>query len=212
MQTLQTHPEQSIQPILETASGWMIDYTNPDPDVISISDIALALSRINRFNGHTSIEWSVASHSILCLDFATQFYRDRVDDRMGMHILLHDAHEAYTGDIVTPLKHMPEIRQHLQAVEARLQYAIELAFGISHPTNAEREFIKMIDEFALAIEAHHLMPSQGKHWSLRTVGKDALDLFDEPMSAASVRRRFEYRYDLMRSQLEFDRKTGVAVA
>ena len=144
--------EGSIDPCIETYSGWMIDFTDPDPEVINIIDIATALSRINRYNGHSLTAWSVTSHSLLCVDFAKQYFGDVVDDWLALHILLHDAHEAYTGDIVTPLKYMPDIKPHVNAIEARLQAAIEVAFDIGHPAPSEQKFIKMIDEYALAIE------------------------------------------------------------
>ena len=201
----------NIAPIVETSVGWMVDLTSPDPDAICAADIAKALSRINRFNGHTSEPWSVASHSMLCVDFARQFFASDASDWMCLHILLHDAHEAYTGDIISPIKNIPELKHPIKNIEERLQHAIETRFDIGHPSQSERAFIKMIDEYVLAIEAHHLMHSKGRDWNLRPVFKDALDLFDFPVSAEFVYRHFIYRFEKLLSNLEFDRRTGVAV-
>ena len=203
--------QKTIASTVETLTGWMIDLTNPDPDAINITDIATSLARNNRYNGHSNIPWSVASHSMLCVDFAQQFFSSDANKWMCLHILLHDAHEAYTGDIISPLKYMPGIKEAITEIEERLQQAIECAFNIGTPSQSERAFIKMIDEYVLAIEAHHLMHSKGRDWNLRAVFKDALDLFDMPGSEQQVGRHFIYRFEKFLSSLEFDRLTGVAV-
>lgn len=66
-------------------------------------DLALPLSRINRFNGHTSRLYSVAEHS---LHVVTIMERDLTVRDSGQLLagLLHDAHEAIIGDVTTPVK------------------------------------------------------------------------------------------------------------
>lgn len=68
---------------------------------IDIYDIAWSLSQINRFVGHCKRPYSVAEHSILVADLA------RIDGKapeVQLACLLHDAHEAYTGDTSAPAK------------------------------------------------------------------------------------------------------------
>lgn len=69
----------------------------------SITEILHALPNINRYNGHTNRPYSVAEHSINCMRAASAFY-NITDDYLRLYILLHDAAEAYTQDIIRPIK------------------------------------------------------------------------------------------------------------
>lgn len=60
-----------------------------------IEVIAYALSHINRYNGHVGC-YSVAQHCCLVAD--------QLDEEYKLSGLLHDAHEAFIGDISAPLK------------------------------------------------------------------------------------------------------------
>lgn len=88
------------------SNPWITTYTgqafypfNPNPDSVCIEDIAHALSNICRFNGHTKRHYSVAEHSIRVACLLKP--RSPEEQLWG---LLHDAAEAYLGDIVSPLK------------------------------------------------------------------------------------------------------------
>ena len=73
------------------------------PHVVPIhlySEIAPALARIPRFNGHTQKPYSVAQHSVLCAEAAEI---ETGDLELAAHCLLHDAHEAYVGDLTSPV-------------------------------------------------------------------------------------------------------------
>ncbi len=65
------------------------------PQDCSATIIAAALSRTNRFSGHTRWAWSVAAHSLLVEALCPT-------PALKGWALLHDAHEAYIGDITTP--------------------------------------------------------------------------------------------------------------
>lgn len=81
---------------ITTCSGKSIDLFNPNPDQIDINDIAHNLSQINRFNGGTKWPYSVAQHSVIVSRI--------VHPKFALLGLLHDAAEAYTGDISAPIK------------------------------------------------------------------------------------------------------------
>ena len=89
-----------------TASGTEFDLLNPQPEYVHLSDIAHALARIPRYTGHAraGLHCSVAEHSVRVCRLAMRAYPG--PDKHDYHwaALLHDAHEAYVGDVSSPLK------------------------------------------------------------------------------------------------------------
>lgn len=136
--------------IVELLSGNWIDVLNPRPEDIYLSDIAGGLSKICRFHGQTNGFYSVAEHSVLCAVLAEQRALDPVLVRAAF---LHDAHEAYIGDIPTPIKALipgiEEVSRHLDQAVAK-QFAID-------PDLFYSPDIKEIDHLALSVEAYEFM-------------------------------------------------------
>lgn len=83
----------------------LIDLLQPDAIQVKMDDVFRALPKINRFNGQTRVPYSVARHSIACVNAAIREY-DIKDTTLLLTVLFHDAPEAYTGDIGNPLKHL----------------------------------------------------------------------------------------------------------
>jgi len=154
-----------MTPSIETHSGRNVHFMYPQLDQITFGDIAWALSRTSRYNGHTQGEhpYSVAQHSVWVAFVAQYFFR--ADKMTTLQALFHDAHEAYTGDIATPLKYLPAIKKHIKAIEYRLQRAIHTSLYIPEVLDSSLDIIKQSDQFALAVEAHHLMYSNGDEWA-----------------------------------------------
>lgn len=135
-----------------THSGIEFDVCNPDPDLIEIEDIAHALSHICRFTGHTKHFYSVAQHSYLCATL--------VPPEHALEALLHDAAEAYIGDVSSPLKaQLPGY----QVIEANLEQAIRQRFGL--PAQ-KTPWVKEADLQMLAAEKAHLMPQFEEPWDI----------------------------------------------
>ena len=169
---------------VETHSGRLVHFLSPQAEQITFGDIAWALSRASRFNGHTQGEhpYSVAQHSVW-VAFIAQYFFD-ANRVTTLQALFHDAHEAYTGDIATPLKTLPGILESIKPVEQRLQQTIHAAFFIPEPTDNAIEIIKTADRYALAVEAHHLMGSNGKGWPCMVdLPPELLGLFWRPLPA-----------------------------
>ncbi len=98
-----------------TYTGKHFTLNGTDPNEICIEDIAMALSKICRFTGHTKqFEiYSVAQHSLMVSFLVPQKYA-----LMG---LLHDATEAYLGDVSSPLKAMlPDYKEMEEKVWLRI--------------------------------------------------------------------------------------------
>lgn len=134
-------------------SGLVIDPENIIPANITRDDIAHALAHQCRYNGHTVKFYSVAEHSYL---MSTQVSKPCV-----IHALLHDAAEAYTGDITTPVKRLfPAIAE----MEERILAAIYEHFNIFKPSIAERQEIKDADIRMLRTERDRLFQNITVGW------------------------------------------------
>lgn len=133
-----------------THTGKRFDILNPTPEMIDISDIAHALARICRFNGHTHQHYSVAQHSVMVAD--------NVPEHLALEALMHDAAEAYIGDISSPVKWcIPEIKD----IERRIEEVIEIKFGLRCGNIGA---IKEADLRALATEKRDLITGHPDPW------------------------------------------------
>lgn len=183
--TLPLKQSGDIANCVETLSGRLVDLLNPLPEQVVLEDIATSLARIPRFVGHTSQIYSVASHSIHVAELVHHFlFDDQVSAPVPMfndiaqlrapikclitmHALLHDAHEAYIGDIPSPLKRQPEIHAFVKQIEAGLDRAIHKSLGVDHlATPIGHKLIKHCDGLAQVIEGRHFMASGGALWNL----------------------------------------------
>ena len=128
---------------IRTFTGLAFDYLDPKPSMICIEDIAHALSMVCRFAGQSREFYSVAQHSILVCEI--------LPPCLGCEALLHDASEAYMGDMARPLKrHLPDYKQ----IEAGIMEAIAKKYDLPRLHDPE---IKKADNIALAFEADLLM-------------------------------------------------------
>jgi len=101
--------------------------------------------------------------------FLATRYQTTNSSLVALHGLLHDAPEAYMGDIVRQVKTFPIIHPKLKAIEERLQTAILTALDVPAITPAIAKLVHDADEIALAREARELKPIIGEHWQLREV-------------------------------------------
>lgn len=106
---------------IETQSGVKFELSDPDPDSVALCDITHALGKLCRFTGHTSRFYSVAEHSIHVASL--------VPEELRLAALLHDAAEAYIGDISTPLKMLLK-KTDLKKIENRILLAVWKKFRL----------------------------------------------------------------------------------
>lgn len=135
-----------------TGPFWPLD---PRPEEIHIEDIAVALSNLCRFGGHVREFYSVAQHSVHVAGLCGP-----EDALWG---LLHDASEAYLGDIIRPLKRQDCFAEY-RAAEERLMAAVCERFGL--PLEMP-ESVRRADEVMLATEARDLKGVDLNTWSVR---------------------------------------------
>ena len=108
---------------ITTFTGREVDPLDIRFDDIDIRDIAHALALCNRFAGHTRWPISVAQHSV-GVSFLSGSNREH-----QLQGLLHDAAEAYLGDVTKWLKDSPEMAAYRAAEDAALS-TIMYKFGL----------------------------------------------------------------------------------
>lgn len=135
-------------------SGKYLDLRNPKPDQFDFADIAGGLSKICRFGGQIDRFYSVAEHSYHC---AVQAMHDGLDRESQRTCLLHDAAEAFLGDIVKPLKIMlPDYAE----LETLMEDCIAIRFDLDTPSYVVRE----IDQAMLIAERRALFTADNVEW------------------------------------------------
>lgn len=171
---------------IQTCLGNRFDFLHPHESVIDIEEIAHALSLICRFTGHTSSFYSVAQHSVhvshaLCNEsFEVQ-----------MCGLLHDAAEAYVGDVSLPLKRLlPDYK----GIEKNVERAVFSSFGLSHSPHAS---VKQADLILLATERRDLMPQSEEVWAVLD-GIAPLPFTIIPMQPEQAYAEFLSRYEYLK--------------
>ena len=153
--------------------GNVIDLVEPTTYQVDLWEICLTLASINRFGGHASPDVSVAFHSLIVADL--------VDHDHKGYALVHDFHEAYIGDITTPVAdalaetakqlwpHEPIrasmlVRDTIKELKGRHDYAIYTAAGLECPTTLQKQVIREADLRALVTERRDFMAPKPQDW------------------------------------------------
>lgn len=131
---------------VRTVTGKSLDLLDPQPDQIEIEDIAHHLAQLNRYNGGCPFPFSVAQHSLLVAKVLPPHLR--------LYGLLHDAAEAYLGDLVSPAKRIPALGAVFKPLELRVQRAIFARFGLD--PDVDYAPIKAADDVIQAVEMARL--------------------------------------------------------
>jgi hypothetical protein len=166
-------------------SGAAIDLAKIGPDDIDFREIAETLGRLPRWGARNfGAPYSVARH---CAAGAEAIFGESADRAAAAHFLLHDAHEAFIGDLQVPTVRLiawatgseisaGALRTGIDAAKARLDRAIFAAAGFS-PTRATHAAVKAMDRRMAAAEALKLFgvsPPAGM--SLPRLGRSGCDL------------------------------------
>lgn len=144
--------------------AWMQTFTqrrfyvwDPRADEVVVEDIAHSLSLICRYNGHTPRHVSVAQHSVM-LSMALELTGFPEHALWG---LMHDAAEAYVGDMTRPMK--VTLGDCFADVEEGVLRVIAERFGLPMPMPPA---VHDADDRMLATEAR-LFFTGSESWGLR---------------------------------------------
>lgn len=130
-------------PFIITYTGKQFYYSNFMAVDIEIRDIAHSLSQLCRYTGHTNMFYSVAQHSMLVADKMPGTHEEK------LVALLHDASEAYTNDLASPLKAFLQHSETFEHGDGRSSYcdlqdritaAVYNRFGITEVPSKVRDY------------------------------------------------------------------------
>ncbi len=173
---------------IQTYTGKLVNVADPDPATIDIFDIAHHLALMTRFNGACRVAYSIAQHSVLCASRAGDYHFPQPrEEKLALALLMHDAAEAYVGDIVRTIKHeVPDFA----VFENKLMDAINTRFDL--PRVAEIPFFKVavkeVDNRMLVTEKLQLM-AQTVPWPIEEMFQP-YDMTIEPWTERSSEMLF----------------------
>ncbi len=133
---------------MTTYSGkpfWPFD---PRPEDFRIFDIAHSLANICRFNGHTKEFYSVAQH---CVHGSYEIER-----AFAFEFLMHEVEEAYTGDMIRPIKYLPTMTG-FRNIQNKIDAVSRRKFGLPEKMSPE---VKIADNRMCWTEKRDLLLNQ----------------------------------------------------
>jgi len=181
----------------QTYSGVAFSLLHPEPEMVKIEDIAHHLSLINRFNGATKFPYSVAEHSL-----SVSYYLSSNDcaslsafeaQKLMLQGLLHDAAEAYTGDIVRPFKRI--LPEFFEIVEERINIAIGLRFNVT--LDSLPASVHHADAVMLMTEKRDLLRPSPRKWTdanAKSTPQPLKQPILHPSNYTSIRQAFLDRF------------------
>ena len=155
-----------LDPRITVGNREMFDFLCPKPEDITLHQISYSISKICRFTGHVAPAhdpdaiYSVAEHCVLVSHIASylHLWNQAPESRIAtiaLDALMHDAHEAYVGDVSSPLKSL--ILELYKPIENRAEDAVIKRFRLT-PREQRSPLVKVADTMAYLIERDTIMP------------------------------------------------------
>lgn len=171
-------------PTITLASGRLFDFLDPHGSDFDIDDIAHGLALVCRYAGQCRAFYSVAEHSMLVADTVPEY---------GYEALLHDAAEAFIGDVTRPFKQLlPEYKR----IEASVEDAIVERFGLDRRS---KEAVKQADLRVLAAEQEQVMAPGCADWA-EEAGIVPAPVRVRHLDPAAAKVAFLQRYERLRRE------------
>ncbi|MBS3652466.1 hypothetical protein KEU06_28165 [Pseudaminobacter sp. 19-2017] len=168
----------SVGPTITLASGHVFDFLDPHSSRFEIEDIAHGLAHVCRYAGQCRDFYSVAEHSILVSEVVEDYQ---------FEALMHDAAEAFLGDVTRPLKQLlPDFKR----IEADVEDAIFERFGLNRDF---KEVIKDADLRVLAAEQAQVMAPGTADWAAEA-GIVPAEIYVRYLTPREAKARFLERF------------------
>ena len=140
---------------IQTYSGGRFYPFDPRVEDVTLDDIVHALAYTNRYGGHLETPISVLTHTLIVYHLVKRANGNRVE---RLWALLHDAAEAYIGDIPTPIKrNFPEFSEMEDKILRVVCEKFQLPFEMP-------ALVKTKDYYAISIEKALAFP-KAEIWS-----------------------------------------------
>ncbi|MGQ4893501.1 MAG: hypothetical protein ACP6IQ_02625 [Candidatus Njordarchaeia archaeon] len=169
-----------------------------DFNQIEIIDIAHALSMQCRFNGHISKFYSVAEH---CVKATELLEKIGYNNQTKLHMLLHDAAEAYIGDIPKPYKDMLDKLSNnlLTNTEEAILGDIYQSLDLKFPNQKTLSIIKTVDKLITVIEGVYFFGAdEVKQWNLiEPIDACAYNVLIECWDSQKAKEKFMEKFEVL---------------
>lgn len=168
-----------------TFTGLLVNPLDMRPEDLDIRDIARSLSMRCRFGGHLTKFYSVAQHSV-------EVSR-RVAPQHALWGLLHDASEAYTSDVPSPLK-QTEPLTGFRGVESAIMGVVCTTWALTPSMPLEVRKQDLEELVTEASQLHPLYQSRSREgWDLPEVSPRVQTL--SPLAPKEAEFQFLKRYE-----------------
>jgi 5'-deoxynucleotidase YfbR-like HD superfamily hydrolase len=171
--------------------GTFVDLSDPSTAEYDINAIAHALARVNRYTGHIETDaYSVAEHCV--------HVSNAIDQRYAYEGLMHDAAEAFVGDVSSPLKQM--LGRTFRDIEDAFHVELAKRFGFQFPYPSE---VHDADKRVYWAERATVAPGPDKLWhqEYRSSRKVTPEGWDARTATARFLERFEELYAMRHGEV-----------
>ena len=174
-------------PYIRTASGRDVYLSDPGRSIV-IEDIAASLAKICRYNGHTRVPYSVAQHSIWV---ARQIKASGYGAKLQLAGLMHDAAEAYLGDMPTPVQRFIFGDENSAAIKSKWSGAhAHFDHNITADILPAGYYLQWPDMTQALIKSFDLM-ARRTEWRDLMIGPEPVEFSNWPGPHAEIIRPFE---------------------
>ena len=171
----------------QTFTGHVFDPLDMKPIDVRLEDIVHGLSLTCRYNGQCREFYSVAQHSIHVANVLKMWGEPIAVQLAGM---MHDAAEAYLGDVITPIKGNSQIDGYpFDAIESHVMDCIDHALNLpGHLIHAQR--VRVADRRMLVTEMRVLFSHRGYDFGLEPIAGINIESIDPLLVERFFLRRF----------------------
>lgn len=174
-----------------TYTGIKFNILRPTVDMIEPEDIARGLAHKPHYSGFSPKFFSIAEHSLLVCEFYGM--HNPIDYIGQLQALLHDASEAYTGDMIKPLKNL---LPNFVLIENRIQSVVFTKYGIDQKKRKSK--IKEFDNHIQDIEADAFYHRD----SLSLIGEYLVNKHINYLSPSDAYKAFWEKYNFLIDKLK----------